>query len=67
MSVAGDYINDRREHILLSEQQFGLFEGHSLEELQQLYPLEYAHFTKCIDQEGKPATTLVYYHVTDYL
>jgi len=53
MKSAGQYIDDRREHILLSEQQFGLFEGHSLDELQKLYPLEYAYFEKCIQAEGR--------------
>jgi 2,3-bisphosphoglycerate-dependent phosphoglycerate mutase len=43
----------RRENIFLGEQQFGLFEGHSLEELQRMYPNEYRFFEKCIHAEGR--------------
>lgn len=64
MEVAKDYITDRREHILLGEQQFGLLyvcclalidgcsEGYSLAELEKLYPQEFQHFQKCIQGEG---------------
>jgi 2,3-bisphosphoglycerate-dependent phosphoglycerate mutase len=53
LKIAGDWITDRREHILLGEQQFGLFEGHSDEELEKIYPREYAHFMKCMKAEGR--------------
>ena len=52
MKTCENYITDRREHILLSEQQFGLFEGLTIDEIKTLYPLEYAHFEKCIAHEG---------------
>ena len=48
-----DLILDRREHILLCEQQFGLFDGYSDEELAKTFPVEYAHYKKCEDQQGK--------------
>jgi len=53
MKETGEYISDRREHILLGEQQFGLFEGHPIDELEKLYPQEYSYFTKCIESEGR--------------
>lgn len=43
----------RREHILLAEQQFGLFDGLSDEELAVQYPAEYAHYEKCASKEGR--------------
>lgn len=46
-------ILDRREHILLAEQQFGLFDGLSDEELRLQYPREHAHYTKCEEFEGR--------------
>lgn len=49
----GSWINDRREHALLCEQQFGLFDGLSDEELQERYPDEYAHYKKCEDHGGR--------------
>lgn len=50
---------DRREHILLCEQQFGLFDGlhdghnHTDNEILAKYPEEWAHYQKCVDFEGK--------------
>ena len=44
---------DRREHINLCEQQFGLFDGIPDEELPTRLPREYAHYKKCVDHEGK--------------
>ena len=46
-------IYDRREHILLAEQQFGLFDGLSDEELEKRYPREHAHYQKCEEFEGR--------------
>lgn len=42
-----------REHTLLCEQQFGLFDGLEDDELQIKYPNEGAHYQKCMDQEGR--------------
>lgn len=44
---------DRREDVALCEQQFGLFDGLTEEELQQKYPDEYEHYDKCEKFEGK--------------
>lgn len=44
---------DRREHLLLAEQQFGLFDGMSDEEREQRYPAEHAYYEKCKRFEGK--------------
>lgn len=51
--AAGDWITDRREHVLLCEQQFGLFEGVPDEELPKRFPEAYAHYKKSIDFDGK--------------
>jgi len=53
MANAGEYIKDKREHILLGEQQFGLFEGLPIEDLKLVYTPEYHHFMKCIQAEGR--------------
>ena len=47
------WIKDRREHALLCEQQFGLFDGLSDEELEERYPDEHAHYKKCEDHGGR--------------
>ncbi|NKB58023.1 MAG: hypothetical protein GKS00_17000 [Alphaproteobacteria bacterium] len=53
-TVIGDSVPlDRREHINLCEQQFGLFDGVPDEELPVRFPNEYAHYKKCVDHEGK--------------
>jgi 2,3-bisphosphoglycerate-dependent phosphoglycerate mutase len=44
---------DTREHVLLAEQQFGLFDGILDEDLPKEFPVEYAHYKKCEDFEGK--------------
>jgi broad specificity phosphatase PhoE len=41
---AHEEISDRREHILLCEQQFGLFDGVPDEELSARFPAEFAHY-----------------------
>ena len=51
--AAGEWITDRREHVLLSEQQFGLFDGVPDEELPKRFPHEYAYYRKCVDFEGR--------------
>ena len=50
---AGSWIEDRREHILLCEQQFGLFDGVPDGDLAARFPDEYAHFEKQERFEGK--------------
>jgi 2,3-bisphosphoglycerate-dependent phosphoglycerate mutase len=47
------WITDAREHILLCEQQFGLFDGVSDAELPHRFPEEWAHYQKCVEFEGK--------------
>lgn len=44
---------DRREHILLVEQQFGLFDGLTDEQLMEQFPKEHAHYAKCEQFEGR--------------
>jgi len=44
---------DRREHINLVEQQFGLFDGIPVEELSTRFPLESAHYNKQLEFEGR--------------
>lgn len=44
---------DRREHPLLAEQQFGIFDGLSDEQREALYPREHAYYEKCRRAEGK--------------
>jgi 2,3-bisphosphoglycerate-dependent phosphoglycerate mutase len=46
-------IGDRREHILLCEQQFGLFDGIPDEELARRFPEEHAHYRKAEQFEGR--------------
>jgi broad specificity phosphatase PhoE len=53
MKIASWWIADRKEHVLLCEQQFGLFDGLSDEELQELYPAEHAFYNKCKKFEGR--------------
>jgi 2,3-bisphosphoglycerate-dependent phosphoglycerate mutase len=44
---------DRREHINLCEQQFGLFDGVPEDELPTLYPAEHAHYALAEKFEGR--------------
>lgn len=51
---AGDsFFFDKREHMLLAEQQFGVFDGLSDEERKKHYPREQAYYEKCKKFEGK--------------
>jgi 2,3-bisphosphoglycerate-dependent phosphoglycerate mutase len=50
---AGRWIHDTREHILLCEQQFGLFDGVPDEDLPVRFPDEWAHYDRCCRFEGK--------------
>ena len=47
------WIKDKREHMLLCEQQFGLFDGIPDDKLAELFPRESAHYTKCEKHEGR--------------
>ncbi|EFC44070.1 predicted protein [Naegleria gruberi] len=53
MSEASNVIQDQRESILLVEQQFGLFEGVPLDELNKRFPQEFQHFEKHIGFFGR--------------
>lgn len=53
METSDGWITDRREHVLLCEQQFGLFDGISDEELPLRFPDDYAHYEKNVRFEGK--------------
>jgi 2,3-bisphosphoglycerate-dependent phosphoglycerate mutase len=44
---------DRREHIMLCEQQFGLFDGIPDEDLPKRFPLEHAHYALAEKYEGR--------------
>lgn len=46
-------IQDQREHVLLGEQQFGLFDGVPDEDLPKLFPKEHAYYKKCCQFGGK--------------
>jgi 2,3-bisphosphoglycerate-dependent phosphoglycerate mutase len=47
------WIHDRREHLLLAEQQFGIFDGLSDAEREEQYPEFQAYYEKCKAFEGK--------------
>ena len=44
LETAGPWITDRVEHILLCEQQFGLFDGVPEDELPEKFPAEFAYY-----------------------
>lgn len=50
---AGRWFADRREHVLLCEQQFGLFDGVPDAELPRRFPAEHAHYRKQEEFEGR--------------
>jgi broad specificity phosphatase PhoE len=49
----GGLLADRREHVLLCEQQFGLFDGVPDDELRLRFPHEHAHYAKQEQFEGR--------------
>ncbi|MEO8699791.1 MAG: phosphoglycerate mutase family protein [Kofleriaceae bacterium] len=51
--TAGKYITDRKEHILLCEQQFGLFDGITDTELPERFPSEFAYYDMLCRFGGK--------------
>jgi broad specificity phosphatase PhoE len=50
---APSWLEDRREHVLLCEQQFGLFDGVPDEEWPARFPAEWAHYSKCEQFQGR--------------
>ena len=48
-----DQAADIKEHVLLCEQQFGLFDGLPDDEIEKQFPKEGAHYNKCVRHEGK--------------
>lgn len=42
-----------KEHFLLAEQQYGLFDGVPDEDIPKLYPNEHTHYQKQMDQQGR--------------
>lgn len=53
LETAGEWITDRVEHVLLCEQQFGLFDGIPDDELPQRFPSEFAHYDMLCRFGGK--------------
>jgi len=51
--TAGAWITDVREHVLLCEQQFGLFDGLEDDEVARQFPEEAAHYDKCLRFGGR--------------
>lgn len=50
---AAKQIVSRRENIALCEQHYGLFDGVEDDELAAKFPIEYAHYQKAVEHEGK--------------
>lgn len=53
LAPGDSWMLDQKEHFLLYEQQFGIFDGLSDEERLEQYPAETAHYEKCKRFEGK--------------
>jgi len=51
--TAGPWITDTQEHVLLCEQQFGLFDGIPDADLPRRYPDEWAHYDRAERFGGK--------------
>jgi len=51
--AAGRWLLDTQEHVLLCEQQFGLFDGVPDEDLPRRYPDEWAHYDRAERFGGK--------------
>lgn len=47
------FISSKREDTMLVEQQFGLFDGLTIEEQKKKYPIEYAHYLHNLKHQGK--------------
>ncbi|MDR1170786.1 MAG: histidine phosphatase family protein [Prevotellaceae bacterium] len=53
MGNATDVFKDQREHILLAEQNFGLFDGLTNEECDEKYPEESRKYNLCAEYNGR--------------
>lgn len=53
MQGIGDSVGSVREDIRLAEQQYGLFDGLSTQEISEQFPNEYRHYQKCKDFGGR--------------
>jgi Histidine phosphatase superfamily (branch 1) len=51
--IIENYVKSHREHLLLHEQQFGLFDGLSDNERRETFPEMQAYYEKCKQYEGK--------------
>ncbi len=51
--IGENQFGDAQESVFLGEQQFGLFEGHNLDDLKTRFPVEYAHVQKAINDNGR--------------
>jgi 2,3-bisphosphoglycerate-dependent phosphoglycerate mutase len=52
-AACSEWLLDRKEHLLLAEQQFGIFDGLSDDERADKYPDFHAYYEKCKRFEGK--------------
>lgn len=52
-ALGEEYILDTREHVLLCEQQFGIFDGLSDREIEDRFPSEFHHWNLCKKHNGK--------------
>ena len=51
--TAGEWIRDSHEHVLLCEQQFGVFDGVPDDELPHRFPAEWEYYDRCCRFGGK--------------
>jgi broad specificity phosphatase PhoE len=51
--AAGAWIAERREHLLLGDQQLGLFEGLSADQRSRELAADYAHYARCEATQGR--------------
>jgi 2,3-bisphosphoglycerate-dependent phosphoglycerate mutase len=51
--VLGNYLLDKREHVLLCEQQFGLFDGVNNTDREKFFPAEFTCFERTKKANGK--------------
>ena len=53
VATAGPWITDRREHIMLCEQQFGLFDGVAEKDMPARFPAEFGYYDMLCRFGGK--------------
>jgi 2,3-bisphosphoglycerate-dependent phosphoglycerate mutase len=53
MADAGSFFKDQREHILLTEQDYGLFDGLTDAECDEKYPEESRKYNLCAEYNGR--------------